>query len=130
LADRFPWFLQGKYDAAYDLTVVFVDGKQFGFLLDRGLFPGLDWRKSIGNEQVDSAWMQVALPPPLQGAITSIMRDLRLRFGRLDLLAKTPDCKEVAFLEVNPNGQWAWLDLKQTNGLFDVVLDFLTRRYP
>ena len=126
LADRFPWFLQEEYDATCDLTVVFVDGKQFGFLLDRSLFPGLDWRKSIGNEHVDNAWTQVAIPPLLQGAITSIMRDLHLRFGRLDLLAKTPDCKEVVFLEVNPNGQWAWLDLKQTNGLFDAVLDLLS----
>src|SRR5262249_15304533 len=45
LADTFPWFLQQQFDADYDLTIVYVDGKQFGFLLDRNLFPGLDWRQ-------------------------------------------------------------------------------------
>ncbi len=98
LADRFPWLLQKKVEAAFDLTVVFVDGKQFGFRLDRSLFPGLDWRKSIGDELVDGAWIPVALPSRLEEAISCIMRDLQLRFGRLDLLATTPDCDEVSFL--------------------------------
>jgi hypothetical protein len=125
LADGFPWFVQQKADATQDLTVVFVDGKQFGFLLDRSLFHGLDWRQHIGKKEVDEAWKQVALPASLSRSISSLMADLGLRFGRLDLLSDAK-CENVWFLEVNPNGQWAWLDLEQTNGLFDGVVEFLT----
>jgi hypothetical protein len=54
------------------------------------------------------------------------MSQLGLRFGRLDLLAGDTRCEQVWFLEVNPNGQWAWLDLGQDNGLFDAVITLLT----
>jgi len=55
LSEGFPWFIQRRIQAAYDLTIVFVDGKQFGFALDRHLFSGLDWRQSIGVREVDRA---------------------------------------------------------------------------
>jgi D-alanine-D-alanine ligase-like ATP-grasp enzyme len=54
------------------------------------------------------------------------MRELGLRFGRIDLLANDLNLGKFWFLEVNPNGQWAWLDLEQRNGLFDAVIRFLT----
>ena len=55
------------------------------------------------------------------------MSDLGLRFGRLDLMTKDKSCQETTFLEVNPNGQWAWLDLSGNNGLFDAMIDFLVK---
>lgn len=125
LSDHFPWFLQRQVQAAYDLTVVYVDGKQFGFLLDRSLFSGLDWRQSIGRKEVDEGWTPVTLPSDLSGSLSCIMCDLGLRFGRFDLLTNDPKCDQAWFLEVNPNGQWAWLDLKQDRGLFDAVITFL-----
>jgi hypothetical protein len=125
LSDNFPWFLQRRVAAGYDLTVVYVDGQHFGYLLDRSLFVGLDWRQSIGKKEVDEAWIPVEIPRALSNSLSSIMCDLGLRFGRIDLLANDLKCTQVWFLEVNPNGQWAWLDLNQENGLFDAVLDFL-----
>lgn len=115
LADGFPWFMQRMIDAAFDLTVVYVDGAQFGFTLDRGLFSGLDWRRSISVPAVDEAWRRVDLPASLTAALQQVMADLGLRFGRIDLLAADRSCRDVWFLEVNPNGQWAWLDLTQTS---------------
>ena len=125
LSDGFPWFLQRCIEAAYDLTVVFVDGQQFAFTLDRRLFPGIDWRQSIGTKAVDDSWQPVGIPSNLRASLSSIMRDLGLRFGRFDLLTNDLTCEDVWFLEVNPNGQWAWLDHQLENGLFDAVVSFL-----
>jgi hypothetical protein len=126
LADGWPWLVQELIDAPYDLTVVYVDGTCFGFLLDRAGLPGLDWRQAIGTDLADHGWQPVALPGGVSGAIGKIMTDLGLRFGRLDLLAHDADCRHVVFLEVNPNGQWAWLDLDGQRGVMDAVVQFIT----
>jgi len=125
LSDGFPWFLQQKIHATHDLTVVYVDGQHFSFTLDRKLFPGLDWRQSIGTDEVDNSWRPATLPKALTDSLSNIMNDLGLRFGRIDLLANNATFDDVVFLEVNPNGQWAWLDPLLENGLFDAVIDFL-----
>jgi len=126
LADGWPWFLQERIEARFDLTVLYVDGKMFAQRLDRQSFQGLDWRKHIGTE-MDAGWENVALPRGLEQRIDAYMRKLGLRFGRLDFLTPAEDLDAALFLEVNPNGQWAWMDLKMTNGIFDTVVDFLCR---
>lgn len=128
LSDGFPWFVQRAITTIYDLTIVYVDGKQFGFTLERKLFSGLDWRRSIGLKEVDESWQQVTLPDALASAIHQFMTEVGLRFGRLDLLTADCSCSRVWFLELNPNGQWAWLDLDQKNGLFDAVVEFIVSR--
>jgi len=126
LADGYPWFLQETIEARFDLTVLFIDGRLFAQRLDRRTFKGLDWRKHIGTE-MDARWENVALPQRLSHKIVEYMRKLRLRFGRLDFLVKADDLDDSLFLEVNPNGQWAWMDLKMNNGIFDAMVEFLCR---
>ncbi len=107
------------------MTVVYLDGQQYGFVLDRSILNGLDWRQAIGTSLVDSSWEKVELPVELSTNINYFMRDLGLRYGRIDLMTKDKTCQNTTFLEVNPNGQWAWLDLSGNNGLFDAVINFL-----
>lgn len=126
LADGYPWFLQETINARFDLTVLFVDGRMFAQRLDRHTFKGLDWRKHIGTE-MDARWENVTLPERLSKKINEYMRKLRLRFGRLDFLVKADNLDDSIFLEVNPNGQWAWMDLKMNNGIFDAMIEFLCK---
>jgi glutathione synthase/RimK-type ligase-like ATP-grasp enzyme len=51
------------------------------------------------------------------------MARLGLSFGALDFVL-TPDGRFV-FLEINPNGQWMWLDDKLGFGITDAVVDWL-----
>lgn len=125
LAEGWPWFLQEKIEARFDLTVLYVDGKKFAQRLDRKTFKGLDWRKYIGTE-IDAQWDNITLPEILSKKIDAYMHKLGLRFGRLDFLLPNEDIDEALFLEVNPNGQWAWMDLKMNNGIFDCMIEFLT----
>ena len=124
LAEGWPWFLQERIDARFDVTVLYVDGKMFAQRLDRQTFQGLDWRKYIGTE-MDAGWENVALPENLQQRIDAYMHKLGLRFGRLDFMAREEDLEAALFLEVNPNGQWAWMDMKMNNGIFDAMIEFL-----
>lgn len=117
----FPWLLQQQIKAESDLTVVYVAGKCFGFSLDRGSFSGVDWRKCINK--VELPWKPYVLSDRFAQNILDFMVEAGLSFGRLDFLATGDD---INFLEVNPNGQWAWLDANGTNGVFDAVVEALT----
>ena len=56
------------------------------------------------------------LPQDIQESIFSLMSDLRLQYGRIDFPAKGG---VYSFLEVNPNGEWGWLDAEGKHGLLD-----------
>lgn len=122
LDNGFPWLLQEKIEADADVTVVYVAGRCFAFALDRTSFDGVDWRKHINRQELD--WRRVELPARQAQAIVGFMTEANLQFGRLDFLQKG---ETLHFLEVNPNGQWAWLDMDGSQGIFDCVVGELTR---
>lgn len=121
LDPAYPWLIQQEVSASHDVTVVYVRGQCFAFGLDRSSFSGVDWRKHINREDV--AWKPWRLTESEEAAIRAFMEEARLDFGRLDFLACD---QELQFLEVNPNGQWAWLDEDGEQGIFDAVINVLT----
>ncbi len=121
LDPSYPWFLQDLVDAEADVTVVYVAGRQFAFELDRTSFPGVDWRKHINAMELP--WKRTHLPDEVCGGISKFMSEAGLSFGRLDFLRTK---NQYFFLEVNPNGQWAWLDLEGREGIFDWVIECLS----
>ena len=116
-----PWMLQKQVEADADVTVVYVAGKCFGFSLDRRSFDGVDWRKHVNNQKLP--WHRYALTSADEDALRNFMREAHLDFGRFDFLLQG---KILHFLEVNPNGQWAWLDENGSEGVFDAVVEVLT----
>lgn len=65
-----------------------------------------------------------ALPAELVGRCVKLMASLSLVFGSFDLLL-TPD-GEYVFLEINPQGQWAWLDSEcEELNLVSAFCDFI-----
>jgi glutathione synthase/RimK-type ligase-like ATP-grasp enzyme len=52
-----------------------------------------------------------------------MMDSLRLTFGVIDMI-QTPG-GEYVFLEVNPSGQWLWLDDILECGISDAVAEWL-----
>jgi hypothetical protein len=125
LDTSYPWFLQSEVEASHDLTVVYVAGRCFGFTLDRKLFEGVDWRVDINR--VDHPWEDYELGQDLTLRICAFMDEARLSYGRLDFLLKDG---EAWFLEVNPNGQYAWLDENGQQGMMAAILEELTTDNP
>jgi hypothetical protein len=128
LSPQCPWMVQEYVPAEADITVVFVRDKIFAFELDRTKFINrtADWRELPVSETSDQ-WQPHELPSQIQTGIFSFMRDLGLHFGRLDFLLSQND---YFFLEVNPNGQWAWLDSENKLGLTKKVIEELSPDNP
>jgi hypothetical protein len=126
LDTRYPWFVEQYVAGTHDVTVVFVRGQLFAFSLQRDFLQNsIDWREFMFSEQ---RWTRHTLPSLLATAIVTYMRRLKLDFGRLDFLLD--EQKRYWFCEVNPNGQFAWLDLTGDEGVLDAVVQEISPTTP
>lgn len=64
-----------------------------------------DWRI---YDLENTPYLPHELPEPLAERCRRLVRELRLFYGAIDLVL-TPDGRYV-FLEINPSGQWAWIE--------------------
>lgn len=115
-----PWFVQDYVSAEADVTVVHVRGDLFAFELPRAGFVDrvADWRQ-LALDPATQAWKPHALPQSISQSIRTLMERLSLDYGRLDFLLRGG---EYVFLEVNPNGEWGWLDSEGHHGILDRIL--------
>ena len=120
LSPDFPWLTQDIGQGARDATVLFVNGRCFGFEMRsaRAELGVEDWRTLDNSDR--EHWRAWALPEELRERIVAYMQRLGLRFGRLDFLTGE---SATSFLEVNPNGQFGWLDAPDDWPLHRAVLD-------
>jgi hypothetical protein len=128
LDPKFPWMVQEYVEADKDVTVAFVRDRLFAFELSRDGFLDrtIDWRE-LPVDATAGNWRPHSLPPECEQAVFRFMQDMGLHFGRLDFLVRGD---RYWFLEVNPNGQWAWLDAEGKHGLLDKVVREISPETP
>ena len=115
----YPWFLQEALVGGVDETAVFVNGRIFAFASPpREEGSHIDSRRTIVES--NPKWSPVELSEAEREAIRAFMHEAGLSFGRFDFIRKDG---VLFFLEVNPNGQWAWLDEKNEHGLLSAVAE-------
>jgi len=112
-----PWYIQELVIADFDITCAFVAGKCIWAKRSRLLSTDcIDVRESQGFE---NDWEPYTPTQLQESSVIELMQDLSLEFGRIDFLEKEG---QLIFLEVNPNGQYAWLDIDHSKGLIDRVI--------
>ena len=57
---------------------------------------------------LDVTYSKIELPSQVREDLLNLLRHYRLRFAAIDMAVST--LGEWFFFEINPNGQWAWLD--------------------
>lgn len=120
LSQRFPWYLQELLEASYDVTVQVVGTTLWAFALSREGLKTPDWRYETFTRF--NTWERYELSDPQKAAIWAVLRELGLSWGRIDFLLCD---NELVFLELNPNGQWAFLDPENSAGLIDAVVEYM-----
>ena len=100
------------------IGIAWVDGGIFAYELSRDGFDGTDCR--IPSVSHNRPWLPFKLSTDEHRAISAFMEATGYSFGRLDFLR---DNRGLLFLELNPNGQFAWLDPHGDNGLLDAVAE-------
>jgi hypothetical protein len=85
----------------------------------------LDWRHYDWGH---TPYRAHALPDAIRERCVALTRRLGLRFGAIDMIV-TPDGRYV-FLEINPNGQWLWIEDETGLSISDALSDALARPQP
>ncbi len=123
-----PSLFQELVDKKYDIRVTIVGDKVFAVKIDsqKHSATSIDWRKpqfisELGYQIVD-------LPDTVKNMCLKITHDLGLRFGAIDL-ALSKDGKYY-FFEINPNGQWQWVEYFTGACISGAIADMLASENP
>jgi hypothetical protein len=108
--------IQEKIEKNYDIRVNVIDNELVSVAIyasEEDKLQGVDIRR---NNMQNVRYEIITLPSSLENKILAICHSYNLRFASVDM-AFTNDLQYV-FFEINPNGQWAWLDLE---GVTDIA---------
>jgi hypothetical protein len=114
-----PNLVQERLAKVADIRLTVIGRRLFAARLDADLPDGLDWRRP-GTEV---RYSPTEVPAPIAAAVRTLMDRMTLRYGALDF-ALLPDGDWV-FLEVNPAGEFAWIEDRLGYPLRDALIDEL-----
>jgi glutathione synthase/RimK-type ligase-like ATP-grasp enzyme len=119
-----PAIYQELIPKKFDIRVTVVGERIFSAAIDSQSDPEacIDWRRT---ENPELPHYPVTLPAEVERKLIDLMKRLGLAYGAIDLV-QTPT-GEYYFLEINPNGQWLWIDDKLDFGISDEVTSWLSR---
>lgn len=113
---------QEYVDKAYELRINIVGNNIFATEIysQNSDSTKIDWRRKYS----DLTFGTHQLPARLESQLRSFMQHMGLMFGAIDMIV-TPD-ENYVFLEINPDGQWAWVEQLTGLEISEAVFDLLT----
>ena len=120
-----PTFFQKYIVKEVDLRVIVIGEEVFAVEIAsaQNAATAVDFRVI---DPFDLPHRQVTLPPGLDDACVALTRRLGLAFGAIDIVRDADGGHH--FLEINPNGQWMWLEWMTGAPLRRALCDFLCGR--
>lgn len=108
-----PMMFQSCVEKKLELRIAVVGRQSFAAAIDSSQLPDgqTDWRRNA--QEAIQLWRPYTLPDALDKKIHQFMDYYGLNYGGIDIIV-TPE-NEYIFLEVNPGGEFQWLD--QCTGL-------------
>jgi glutathione synthase/RimK-type ligase-like ATP-grasp enzyme len=118
--DLTPCIYQKEIEKEYELRVTVVGDNVFSAAIDSqsDSETKIDWRKK------KLTFYKIEIPKPLEYLCVEIVKKLNLSFGAIDLI-KSKDGHYI-FLEINPNGQWAWIETQTGLNISEAIMNELT----
>jgi glutathione synthase/RimK-type ligase-like ATP-grasp enzyme len=118
-----PVILQPYIEKDYELRVTYVAGRLFACRIDSQSSERtkVDWRLYPEKPVPHTA---ITLPAELESRLLSFMSACGLLYGTVDLIA-TPE-GEYVFLEVNPSGQYLWIERLCNLPITAAIADWLS----
>ncbi|MEM9907352.1 MAG: MvdC/MvdD family ATP grasp protein [Cyanobacteria bacterium P01_D01_bin.44] len=111
-----PTLFQIKVEKAFDVRINVIDSKVISVGIHASKEDELQAVDIRRNNMKNVRYEPIELPKSVKEKILKLCRSYKLRFASVDM-ALTKDSNWI-FFEINPNGQWAWLDLE---GVTDIA---------
>ena len=115
--DLTPVYLQHYIPKQYEVRITIIAKEVYAVRIDTK--NKIDWRLDYQNHK----YTLIACPENVIRKCYQMMTDFNLIFGAFDFIV-TPE-NEWIFLEVNPNGQWLWLEQSLSLDISKKILDNL-----
>ncbi|HWM83931.1 MAG TPA: hypothetical protein VNQ56_17875 [Pseudolabrys sp.] len=117
-----PTYLQEQVVKDHELRVTIIGDELFCCRIDSQSVSGAeqDWR---AVDTIKLPHRIISLPAHVDRALRDYLKHCGLRFGAFDLIV-TPQ-GDYVFLELNPNGQWYWIELATGAPMADAMADLL-----
>ncbi|MEM7801719.1 MAG: MvdC/MvdD family ATP grasp protein [Chloroflexota bacterium] len=117
-----PTYFQAFVEKKRDLRITVVGDKIFPVAIESRVAEEAytDFRRA---EVFDMPHEPVTLPPKLEKACFDLVKRLGLNFGAIDILETAKG--EFYFLEINPNGQWMWIEWVTELPIGEAMCDLL-----
>ncbi|WP_210558324.1 MULTISPECIES: hypothetical protein [unclassified Pseudomonas] len=102
-----PFIVQREILKKYDVRVTVVGTKTFATAIwsQANAETEVDWRQ---GSRTDLKHERIELEQSLKQRCIDLVSTLGLKFGAIDFICDLED--RLWFLEINPNGQWAWIE--------------------
>ena len=99
-------FLQEWVPKHHDVRVTVVGQEVFAVVIDvQGSDAGIvDWRADYASHR----YHPTSIPDEVRRGLTAMLERLGLSFGVIDFVVRIDGA--WVFLELNPNGQWGWIE--------------------
>ena len=105
-----PNILQEYTPKKYELRVTIIGFKIFAFRINSQETGNLDTAVDFRNwSDPNLKFEPIKMPREIEQKCLQIMKKLKLVYGAIDLIVG--ENGDYVFLEINPNGQYGWLDL-------------------
>ena len=119
---QFPSIIQENIKKKIELRITVVNNEVFTAFVDSQKNENtlVDWRreKCIFNK--------IDIPKSIKDKCIELTKKMSLNFGAIDLILTNNG--EYKFLEINPNGQWAWIEVDTGLPISDAIINYLTTK--
>lgn len=120
-----PSIYQENIEKSFDIRITVIGKKIFAAEIhsQNSEKSKIDWRSS---EDIDILHKKHYLPAHIERKCLKLMDALGLVFGAIDLILATNG--KYYFLEINPNGQWGWIEKRTGHKLTEALTNLLINR--
>lgn len=112
-----PIYIQNYVEKLFEVRITVINNKVFPVKIEAG--DKLDWRKSYNTNK----YSVIEVPDKILKDIFNMMKSFELKFGAFDYIVNKNN--EWVFLEINPNGQWLWLEKVLKLQISNAIIDYL-----
>lgn len=116
-----PNFIQSNIHKKGDVRVTMVGEKAFSTFIHSQDFENtkIDWRKG----ETILKHSRIEINTDLMSKCIRLLKSLNLKFGAIDFILDNND--DFTFLEINPNGQWAWIEKQTGYNISDEIINLM-----
>lgn len=116
----FPAIYQEYIEKSFELRITVVGNKYFAAKVDsqNNIATRIDWRKQrLKFEPIN-------IPIAIGNKCIDLVKHFNLAFSAIDMVVDKNG--DYYFLESNPNGQWAWIEIDTALPISDSIIEYLS----